>query len=156
MFLKNSWYQAAWSAELTAEDLLARTICGEPLVFFRNPDGAVQALYDRCPHRFAPLSRGTVNEGRLTCGYHGLVFDGSGACVHNPHGPPPRRTVVRPYPAVERHRAIWVWMGDPQAADPSLLPDLAFIDETPEIATISGYMPTRANYELLSDNILDL
>lgn len=47
-------------------------------------------------------------------------------------------------------------MGDPALADPAQLPDLSFIDETPEAARIQMYMPTRANYQLITDNILDL
>jgi vanillate O-demethylase monooxygenase subunit len=46
-------------------------------------------------------------------------------------------------------------MGE-QSADLALIPDLAFIDATPESARIRGYMPTRANYQLIVDNILDL
>ncbi len=44
----------------------------------------------------------------------------AGACVLNPHGnkrvPPSAR--VRSYPVVEKHRALWIWMGD-KPADPS-------------------------------------
>ena len=31
---------------------------------------------------------------------------------------------VRAYPVVERHRFIWLWMGDPALADPALVPDM--------------------------------
>ena len=55
---------------------------------------------------------------RLQCPYHGLEFDRSGACVRNPHGDKriPSRAKVKSYPAIEKHKAIWVWMGD-QPAD---------------------------------------
>lgn len=43
--------------------------------------------------------------------------------------------------------------GDP---DTSALPDLSFIDETPDSARITGYMPTKADYRLIVDNIMDL
>ncbi len=125
-------------------------------MFLRDADGRVSALLDRCPHRFAPLSAGNVTDGRVTCGYHGLVFDGSGACVHNPHGAITSALSVPRFPAVERHTAIWVWLGDAEKADPGHIPDLSYIDRTPETARIAGYLPTSANYELLSDNILDL
>ena len=154
--LKNCWYQAAWASELAPDVDLARAIAGLPLLVMRDAAGAVSALHDRCPHRFAPLSAGTVKGGRVTCGYHGLAYDGTGACVANPHGPIPEALAVRAYPLVTRHAALWVWLGDPAKADPALIPDLSFIDATPEIARIEGYMPTAAHYELLSDNILDL
>lgn len=160
-YLKNTWYQAGWSDELppyesTISKPLARTICEVPIVFFRTADGAVTALFDRCPHRFAPLSAGRAGPDRIACGYHGLEFGVDGNCVHNPHGPVVSALTVRSFPVIERHTAIWVWLGDAERADPALLPDLGYIDETPAPARIVGYMPTMANYQLLTDNILDL
>lgn len=155
-WLRNAWYQAGWSDELGAGAFLARTILEAPLLFFRRVDGSIAAIHDRCPHRFAPLSAGTLRDGVVTCGYHGLAFDGTGKCVRNPHGPIASAMRVPSFPAAERHQALWVWMGDAERADPSTIPDLSFIDETPEPARIKGYLPTRANYQLLTDNILDL
>lgn len=155
-YLRNCWYQAGWSDELGIAKPLARTLLETPLLLFRGANGDVSALLDRCPHRFAPLSAGKVVDGRVTCGYHGLVFDANGTCVHNPHGAITSALRVTGYPAVERHTAIWVWLGDFDKADPASIPDLSYIDAAPETARIAGYVPTRAHYELLSDNILDL
>lgn len=155
-WLRNCWYQAGWSEEVTASQPLARTILSQPVLIFRNDEGDVAALHDRCPHRFAPLSAGKQNGGAVVCGYHGLAFDGSGTCVLNPHGPITTAMRVQSYPVAERHTAIWVWLGDLAAADQALIPDLSFIDETPEAAQIRMYMPTHANYRLIIDNIMDL
>jgi len=84
-FLRNTWYMAMWSENLAAGTLLPRMLLGTPLVFWRDTQGRVAALEDRCPHRFAPLSKGKLLGDRVQCGYHGLEFDGSGACVRNPH-----------------------------------------------------------------------
>lgn len=156
MYLRNAWYQAGWSDELVAGRPLVRTLLDQPILFWRGQGGRICALLDMCPHRFAPLSSGKVEDGRVTCGYHGLVFGADGQCVHNPHGPVTGAIRARAYPVLERHRAIWIWMGDAGAADPALVPDLSFIDRAPEMARISGYMPTAADYRLLADNILDL
>ena len=156
-FLRNVWYVGAWDHEVSAEGLLARTLLNEPLVFFRNAAGQVQALLDRCPHRFAPLSMGTVVGDSVRCRYHGLEFDGSGACTRNPHGNGviPKAACVRPYPAVERYSAIWVWMGDPSRADPESIPDFSSID--PATRSVGkDYLLARAEYQLETDNILDL
>jgi vanillate O-demethylase monooxygenase subunit len=37
-----------------------------------------------------------------------------------------------------------------------MIPEMSFIDACPDTARIFGYMDTRANYQLLTDNILDL
>jgi phenylpropionate dioxygenase-like ring-hydroxylating dioxygenase large terminal subunit len=64
------------------------TIAGEHYALFRTADGTPAAVRDRCPHRFAPLSAGTVRaDGRLACPYHGWHFDaqGNGASPSQPN-----------------------------------------------------------------------
>ena len=158
-YLRNAWYVAAWSHDLAEGKLLARTILKEPVVLYRKSDGTVVALGDRCPHRFAPLHMGKIVHGdRVQCPYHGLEFDQTGACVLNPHGTRniPSRARVRSYPATEKHKAIWIWMGD-EAADPARVPDFSVLDNVPERhATKRDRITIRANYELIIDNLLDL
>ncbi len=155
-WLLNAWYQAGWAHELDESGSLVRTILDTPVLFYRTSDGSVAAIHDRCPHRFAPLSAGHIADGVAICGYHGLGFDSAGACVHNPHGPVTSAMRVRSFPTEVRHLALWIWMGDPQLADASKIPDLSFIDQTPATARIFASMPTAANYRLLTDNIMDL
>lgn len=155
-WLNESWYQAGWSDELDAGGSFARTLLGEPIMFFRGENGEVAALLDRCPHRFVPLSAGTIGNGAVTCPYHGLAFGTKGNCVRNPHGPITSSMSVRSFPTVERYGAIWTWMGDPAAADPAGIPDLSYMDEIPETAKFRMYIPTPTHYQLLIDNIMDL
>ncbi|WP_395336369.1 aromatic ring-hydroxylating dioxygenase subunit alpha [Novosphingobium sp. BL-8H] len=154
-YLRNCWYMAAWADEV-AESGLARTLLEQPIFLFRNGEGIVKALFDRCPHRFAPLSMGHVTDGVVTCRYHGLAFDASGTCVHNPHGPISRALATRSFPVVEAHRAIWIWMGDPEKADAAQIRDLAFLGSAPDTAFNKGYVLGGGNYQLFVDNILDL
>jgi phenylpropionate dioxygenase-like ring-hydroxylating dioxygenase large terminal subunit len=86
-YLRNAWYVAAWSEALGPNGVLSITILKEPLVLYRQGDGEVVALEDRCAHRFAPLSMGQVVGGnRIQCPYHGLEYDKTGGCVLQPHG----------------------------------------------------------------------
>lgn len=157
--VRNAWYMAAWSEELKPGSLLARTILDEPVVMFRAADGTAAALEDRCPHRFAPLSAGRLLSGdRLQCAYHGLELDRQGACVLNPHGARsvPSRARVTAWPVVERHQALWIWMGD-RPADPAQVPDFGVLDDVPEYcATRLDGIRIEANYKLIVDNLLDL
>lgn len=155
-FLQNTWYLAAWSEELAAGQLLARTIAGEPVVFFRDADGAAAALRDACPHRFAPLSRGILRPEGVQCRYHGLVFGAEGRCVANPHGPITSALTARRFALVERHTALWLWLGDAERATPATIPDLGFIDAVPPECRARGRLHRAANYQLLVDNIMDL
>ena len=158
-YLRNTWTVAAWASELAPGHLLARTLLDEPLVFYRDATHAPRALADRCPHRFAPLSMGQLCDSgaSLQCAYHGLRFDGSGACVHNPQGDGkiPQAAKVRSYPVVERWSALWIWMGDPARADAALIPEFPFNDPA-HWAVGTGSMVVDAPYELEIDNILDL
>jgi vanillate O-demethylase monooxygenase subunit len=158
-YLHNAWYVAAWSDDLAEGKLLARTIMKEPVVLYRKQDGSPAALHDRCPHRFAPLSMGKiVNGDGVQCPYHGLEFDSSGACTLNPHGTKniPSRARVRSFPVTEKHKAIWIWMGD-RDPDHSKVPDFSVLDNVPELHTTKrDNMMIKANYELIIDNLLDL
>ena len=156
-WLLNCWYVAAWADELGSGGRLARTFLDMPVLLWRTDAGRVHALEDRCAHRFAPLSRGKIEGGGVTCGYHGLAFDGTtGRCIHNPHGPVVSSLLVRAYPVAERHKLLWIWMGDPAKADDRTIPDLSFIDACGVHAFSKGYMQAKADHHLLEDNILDL
>lgn len=156
-FIGNCWYVAAWSSEVSAEALLARTIANVPIVLWRDAEGQVAALQDRCCHRGAKLSLGRTEQGgtHLRCLYHGLLFDRSGRCVEAPAQerlPPLAR--VRGFPIVEAHRWIWIWMGDPALADPALVPDTQWLDH-PDWRSQQGYLHYEVNYLLIADNLLD-
>ncbi|NDY91861.1 aromatic ring-hydroxylating dioxygenase subunit alpha [Ideonella livida] len=158
-YLKNAWTMAAWDEEVKPGALLARTLLDQKLVFFRDAQGVAHALDDRCPHRFVPLSAGRVcDDGQaIQCAYHGLRFDGSGACTHNPHGngKVPAAARVRSWPLVERHSILWIWMGDPALAEAARIPDFSALDPA-HWHVGKGYLHARANYVLETDNILDL
>lgn len=157
-FLRNTWYIAAWQNEVGSGSLFPRTILNEPVLLYRKQDGAIAAIGDRCPHRFAPLHLGQLHGDCVQCPYHGLQFDSTGQCAHNPHGngTVPQAARVKSYPVVERHLAIWIWMGDPEAATPDSIPDYGFLPAAKPTARNTGYLHTKANYELLVDNIMDL
>ena len=156
-FLKNVWYVAASAAELD-EPMVARTICNEKVVLFRNSDGSPAAIHDRCPHRFVPLSMGKRIGDTIQCAYHGLRFDGTGACVEAPHDDDSQkaRACIKGYAVVERHKWIWIWLGDAAEANPDLIPDFSFFDETEKYTCCQGYTHMQGNYQLISDNLLDL
>ena len=158
-FVRNAWYVAAWSDGIGDGQLVARTIMDEPIVLYRKADGHVAAIEDRCAHRFAPLHMGKIVGGnRIQCPYHGLEFDDTGACVRNPHGAKniPSRARVKSYPVVEKHKAVWIWMGD-APADAAKVPDFGVLDNVPELYTTKrDSIVIRANYQLIVDNLLDL
>ncbi len=153
VFPRNCWYIAGWSDEV-AERPLGRTVAGQPMAFFRAASGALAALEDRCCHRSLPLSLGKVIGERLQCGYHGLEFDATGACVKVPGQTtvPPGAQVPR-YPVAERWGTIWVWPGE-ASADPALIPDFHWFDAQGWVAP-RGYFHVKCHYQRIIDNLLD-
>jgi len=154
-FARNQWYVAAFADEV-GETLLARTICGEPIVFYRTASGEPVALADRCVHRRFPLSLSQRVGDRIVCGYHGFTYDTSGTCVFVPGQQRiPRTARVASYPVVEVDSFVWVWIGDPERADEDLVPRAPHMAD-PEFVTVSGMEPIDCDYGLLVDNLLDL
>lgn len=155
MFIQNAWYASAWDHELSSDNMLARKILGKGLVFLRTSDNNISVMRDRCSHRFAPLSLGRREGDCVRCMYHGLVFDADGKCVWEPgrKGVSPN-TDVQTFPAIERHKLVWVWMGDPEKADPDLIPD-CFHHTSDEWANTPRTAHFKANYKLVLDNLLD-
>lgn len=153
--IRNAWYVVATSAETTRIPL-GREVMETSIVIFRSEAGTPIVLANRCCHRSFPLAHGTVEGDSLRCGYHGLRYDREGRCVEIPMQekiPPTLR--VRAYPAIERHPFIWVWFGDANAADPSLLPHPSWLG-APDWDMYSGYLSIRGSYVHLHENLLDL
>lgn len=157
MFVRNCWYVAGWSKEVQPDGFFSRTVINVPLVLWRDAQGKVIALEDRCCHRGAKLSMGQREQGGdcVRCMYHGLVFDRTGVCISAPaQSRLPSQARVRSFPVVESHCWIWIWMGDPDKADPALIADTQWIDH-PQWRCEQGYLHYDVSYLLIADNLLD-
>lgn len=155
MFIRNMWYVAAWSHEVSADGLMPRTLLGDPVLLYRDEQGRAVALQDRCCHRAAPLSIGRKEGGCVRCMYHGMKFAADGRCVEIPGQETiPAQARVRSYPVVERDGFIWIWMGESEKANPSQIIDFFWHDH-PEWRMKPGYIHYQANYQLIVDNLLD-
>lgn len=154
-FIRNAWYPAAWAEEVGRAPL-ARTLLDEPVVLYRTEDGRAVALEDRCCHKYLPLSMGRVQGDRIQCGYHGLTFDPTGACVRIPGQqqiPPNAR--VTSYPVAEHLGLVWIWPGEPALADEAKLFPLPRHGAEGWTTNTGPYTYIRSNYRNLTDNLLD-
>jgi len=157
-WVRNAWYVVAWDHEIpaaTSATLFRRVVLGEPLLVYRRANDDIVILADRCCHRQAPLSAGRREGDCVRCGYHGLLFDAQGRCVEVPGlDRPPSQARVRRYPSVVHRSWVMVWMGDPNLADPALLPD-NFSCEHPDWRYQPGYLHYDTPWTLIADNLLD-
>ncbi len=101
------------------------------------------------------MSLGSVVDGNLMCGYHGLVMGCDGKAVSMPKQRVGGFPCIRSYPVVERHGFIWIWPGDPERADEAAIPDLFWADH-PEWAYGGGLYHIGCDYRLMIDNLMDL
>lgn len=159
--LRHQWYVACESQQLGRRPR-AVTILDTPLVLFRTSDGPA-ALLDRCAHRNVPLSRGSVENGRLVCGYHGWAYDGSGACQQVPAlqgvQTGKARRVPR-FPVREQQGFVWVYLapGDLSDQDPPGAPppfEFPYL-EAPGYSTVRHRAEVEATLHATLENILDV
>jgi phenylpropionate dioxygenase-like ring-hydroxylating dioxygenase large terminal subunit len=157
---RNQWYVAAYGSEIqpiaAGGGLFARTICSEPIVFYRKSSGSVVALADRCVHRRYPLSKSNLVDEQIVCGYHGFTYDSTGVCVAVPGQTRiPRTARVTSYPVVEQDSFVWVFIGDAALADASAIPRAPWLDMD-GWTVVHGMAPLAARHSLLLDNLMDL
>ncbi len=112
------WYVIAESEQLKTGSVLARCVLDENLVCFRSANGQPTVLQDRCLHRHAPLSGGSVHNGLLSCPYHGWTYDGGGCVVSVPSmGCSSNGKISQPFPVIERDGYVYVRLKREGAAE---------------------------------------
>lgn len=154
-YVRNAWYVASWEQGIEAGKPFGISIIDEPIVIYRRGDGTFAALEDRCVHRLAPLSLGRCEGDNLRCMYHGMLFNPAGQAIQIPgQDVIPPQAKVRAYPVVVRHSWVWVWMGDPAAADEALIPPAVGFDN-PDWILGHGYLDYESEARLISDNLTD-
>jgi vanillate O-demethylase monooxygenase subunit len=155
-WVPNAWYVIGWDSEIDRTPL-ARTICGMPMMAYRRLDRSVVAMRDACPHRMLPLSMGLREGDSIRCKYHGLKLGPDGIAEEMPlkSDRVNTRICVETFAVAERHRFVWVWIGDKALADPDLIPDL-WPCSAPGWTFDGGYYHVAADYRLMIDNLMDL
>ncbi|MCU1375074.1 MAG: putative oxidoreductase, Rieske [2Fe-2S] region [Actinomycetia bacterium] len=153
--LRRCWLPVARSSEVGADPVKV-TVLGEDWVLVRLPAG-LAAYVDRCPHRFAPLSAGSVDGDVLRCGYHGWCFDEAGTCTEIPSMGstdlrPARANAGTPGGLAERHGMIFLAPDEP-------VTELLEVPEADDPTFDHGTLPVitaTVGAALLIDNFLDM
>ncbi len=154
--LLNYWYPVLPSYRLAGTPV-GITRLSEEIVLWRDDEGQVRAVEDRCPHRGARLSLGWNLGDRVACWYHGVEVDGGGKVVDVPamqNCVLTGRTCLKSYPVVEAHGAIFLWFGDGSGDTPAPF-------ELPEEMTGDGYsgflcmQNWKCNHRYAIDNVMD-
>ncbi len=155
-WITNAWYVAGWDAEIDHAPI-ARTICNVPIMLYRKLDRSVVAMRDACPHRMLPLSMGLREGNSIRCKYHGLKLGPDGVAEEMPLKTDRVNKAVcaETFAVAEKHRFVWVWVGEKQLADETLIPDLWPCSAEGWVFD-GGYYHVAADYRLMIDNLMDL
>jgi len=153
-FLRNAWYVAALERRSPGGGTVPppRSL-GEAVLLYRKrkryPRRARQPLPASIPPRF---TWGKLRGDVVECGYHGLpVRRPPAACVHNPHGGgalPALPRALGCIPSSSANSALWIWMGDPERAEPGSSPGVRLSGSGRLVRSAPGQMLVGANYEL--------
>ena len=120
--LRRYWIPACLSSEIPEPDsapVRVRLLC-EDLVAFRDTNGAVGLIEERCPHRGASLFYGRNEECGLRCTYHGWKFDVGGQCTdqRSEIRSFAHRIKAKAYPVRESGGIVWAYLGPEESITP--------------------------------------
>ena len=154
--LLSQWYAIATELEV-ANGPIGRTVLGINVVAYRDPAGEVIVAPDRCPHREAPLSCGTIENGVLRCCYHGWSFGAGGACVEIPSADPdfpiPRNANLPRYHSRLRYGLVWVCAAETPRGEIPAIDE----EDTEEFRRINNPVQCwQTSATRMTDNFLDI
>ncbi len=142
----DAWFPVCRSEEVKAGKPHAERLSKYQLVLFRDQEGKVRALEDRCPHRGVPLSLGDCVNGRLVCSYHGLVVDGNGRFGN---------LCMPTFAAKEYLGLVWIYAGDSAYAEETPLPFMPPFGTGERVDTVLR-LDMKTHWSLVLDNGVDL
>ena len=154
--IPKQWYVVMDSTQIRNKPV-GVTRMGEKLVFWRDTQGTVVCLRDKCAHRGVELSKGKVVGDHIQCPFHGLEYDSSGKVTIIPangkNTPVPDRFHALSYPTYEAHSLIWIWWGENPPEN--LQPPQFFKDIDDRLSYSRTYDHWNAHYSRVIENQLD-
>lgn len=155
--IKNQWYAVLDSKEVKGNKLLGVTRLSEKLVFWRDEDGRVNCIFDKCCHRGASLSKGKIVDNHVECPFHGFQYDSSGKVKLIPANGKEAKIAdnyrVNSYIVKEAYGIIWLWYSD-EKENP---PEIPFFEDLKEEFTYGSFSETWAvHYTRAAENQLDV
>ncbi len=152
----NHWYVVASSPEVTTQPF-AVEIWYQKIVLFRDTQGEIQAIEDRCPHRQVKLSEGKVVDNKIECAYHGWRFNQEGKCAFVPYLNEKQKLPncqLKTYPVKELDGFIWLFPGDgdSEVVQPMGMPEWDHLNYICSMASID----CPGHFSYLIENLMDM
>jgi hypothetical protein len=152
------WYPAEYDARVLPGQAIDVTFWGKSIAVWRDINGDLHAVENRCAHRQIKLSKGEVRGCTVVCPYHGWTYDGSGRLVDVPHelfGKERPNIKLHEFPLAVRYGLIWFFPGDPAKAATTPLPSIPELEGPAAWACVPIDYTWRAHHSMILDNVCD-
>ncbi len=155
--IPNYWYAILESKKVKHKPVGIRRM-REDLVLWRDANGNIICMMDRCPHQGAALSLGKAKSNCIECPYHGFQYNTEGQCTLIPcngkNARIPLGFEIKTFPAREAQGFIWIWWGEERSPLPELpkfeqLPtDLAHTAEASQVWDVNYARIMESNFDV--------
>lgn len=152
------WYAVEYDRAVKKGAVQEVIFWGASIALYRNQEGQLVAVENRCPHRHLKLSHGVVDGCSLRCIYHGWAFDHTGTLVdysHDDFGKPLIKRQLKTYPVRVQYGLIWIFPGDPAKAESSSIPEIPEIQGDAAWVNFTVDFTWKAHHSMIIDNISD-
>ncbi len=152
--IENVWYVILESKEVKVNKLLGVKRLNKSLVLYREDDGTIVCMEDKCSHRGVQLSIGKLEGNCVTCPFHGFEFNSSGECINIPaNGKSTKvssRFNIRTYPIFEQNGFVFMYNGESTDTVPEFFSDLD------DVKYKTSYNRWDTHYSRAVENQLDV
>ena len=152
----NQWYVILESCEVKRSKPLKITRLNQTMVLWRDENGKVCCIADRCCHRGASLSCGKLVDRKIECPFHGFLFDGDGKVklipANGKNAVIPESQRVNSYITYEKYGLIWILYGDKE----KISEEPFFFKELADMSYSTFIDPWNSHYSRCIENQLDV
>lgn len=154
----NHWYPVEHDAAIAKGQVIEVVFWGTSVAVFRDDEGRLHAVENRCAHRQLKLSKGVVQKDKLVCAYHGWAFNGCGELASVPHETFGKRAPackLESYPLRVRYGLVWVFFGDAARADAVPMPEIPELEGPRAWECVPVDFTWNAHHSMIIDNVSD-
>jgi len=154
----NHWYPVEHDSAIAKGRVVEVVFWRESVAVFRDDEGRLHAVENRCAHRQLKLSKGMVQKDKLVCAYHGWQFNGCGELAAVPHETFGKKTPackLETYPLRVRYGLVWLFFGDASRADATPMPEIPELEGPKAWECVPVDFVWNAHHSMIIDNVSD-
>lgn len=152
------WYPAEYDQAIKPGQVVEVKFWGKSIALWRDVNGELHAIENRCAHRQIKLSKGEIRGCHVVCPYHGWTYDGNGNLIDVPHelfDKKAPKIKLQEYPLRVRYGLIWFFPGDPEKAETAPMPEIPELDGPTPWACVPVDYTWKAHHSMILDNVCD-